>query len=271
MPTALRNFVKRVALSFIYKLPPMPQKLHGRRIWVHPRARFSYSARTFFTGESHVRDWLAQQLKPGHVFFDIGAHHGWVSMWALPLVGAEGAVHSFEPSPANLPVLEWHRRRNRFHDWTIVPRAVSESDAGAAKFYLIDLGDSPMNSLTSGTPGTAMMEGRNITETSIQTISLDTYCREHGVTPNLIKIDVEGAELLVLRGASRTLHESHPTIILAVHPKWLPAGQSPGQIAELLKAHGYSIFNSKGNRAEAVGSGEYLCLYGGDSVQPRMG
>ncbi|MCI0528885.1 MAG: FkbM family methyltransferase [Nitrospira sp.] len=256
----MRNFAKKAALSLVYKFPPLPQKIHGKLVWVHPRARFSISTKTFYKGEPHVRKWLTEQLKPGHVFFDVGAHHGWVSMWCLPLVGKEGAVYSFEPSPVNLSILEWHRAINNFPQWTIVPKAVSDEDAGKRQFFLIDSGDSPMNSLTSGVPGMPLMEGLDIGKISIQTITLDTFCREVGVRPNLVKIDVEGAELLALRGAGGLLREAYPTLILAAHPYWLPTGQSPAQIVELLKAYGYTVFDSKGNSVGVLRGGEYLCL-----------
>jgi len=260
MPSNLRNFAKKTVLSFVYKFPPLPQQIHGKWVWVHPRARFSLSTKTFFKGEPHVQTWVTERLKPGHIFFDVGAHHGWVSMWTLPLVGQEGAVYSFEPSPANLSILEWHRTVNSFSQWMIVPKAVSDEDAVERQFFLIDSGDSPMNSLTTGIPGMPLMEGRDVGKISIQTITLDTFCREMGMRPNLVKIDVEGAELLVLRGARRLLSEYYPTIILAVHPYWLPPGQSPAQIIELLKTYGYTVFNSQGNLVEALCSGEYLCL-----------
>ena len=260
MPSTLYNFSKKAALSLLYKLPPFPKNIHGKSIWIHPRARFSITTQTFFKRESHVRRWLTELLKPGHVFFDIGAHHGWVSMWTLPLVGKEGVVVSFEPSPANLSILEWHRTRNYFAQWTIVPKAVSDVDAEDKEFFLVDTGDSPMNSLTTGKPGTPLMSGRNIRKTSIQTISLDTFCNEVNLRPNLVKIDVEGAELLVLRGAAKLLSESYPTIILAVHPYWLPIGQSPQQIFELLTGYGYAVYNSERCPVEYLQSGEYLCL-----------
>jgi FkbM family methyltransferase len=193
------------------------------------------------------------------VFFDVGAHHGWVSMWTLPLVGKEGLVYSFEPSPANLSILEWHRTSNNFSQWTIVPKAVSDVDS-EEEFFLVDTGDSPMNSLTTGVPGTPFMNGRDIRKISIQTITLDTFCSEVNLRPNLVKIDVEGAELLVLRGAGKLLGESCPTIILAVHPYWLPAEQSSQQIFELLTQYGYTVYDSAGCLVEYLQSGEYLCL-----------
>jgi FkbM family methyltransferase len=234
--------------------------MHGNSFWIHPRARFSLTTQTFFKKEQHVRTWLTELLKPGYVFLDVGAHHGWVSMWALPLVGKNGKVYSFEPSPANVSILEWHCTRNKFSQWTIVPKAVSDEDANAEEFFLIDTGDSPMNSLSSRGPGTPFMDGRDVRKIEMQTITLDTFCSELSSKPNVVKIDVEGAELLVLHGASKLLSEWRPTIILAVHPHWLPQGQSTRQIFELLTSYGYRIYNSKRCLVDYVQEGEYLCL-----------
>ena len=260
MPSKLYNVSKKAALSLLYKLPPFPKNIHGRSVWIHPRARFSITTQTFFKREHHVRTWLTKLLKPGQVLFDIGAHHGWVSMWTLPLVGEEGKVYSFEPSPANLSILEWHRTRNNFSRWTIVPKAVSDANAEEKDFFLVDIGDSPMNSLTTGGPKTPFMDGRDIRKISMQTITLDTFSSEVNLRPDLVKIDVEGAELLVLCGAAKLLSESCPTLILAVHPYWLPMGQTPQQIFELLGRYGYAVYDSKGCPVEYLQSGEYLCL-----------
>ena len=259
MPSKLYNFSKKTALSLVYNLPAVPKNIHGSWVWIHPRARFSITTQTFFKREHHVQTWLKEHLKPGGVFFDVGAHHGWVSMWALPLVGQQGKVYSFEPSPANLSILEWHRARNRFSQWTVVPKAVSDTEA-EKEFFLVDTGDSPMNSLTTGGSEAPFMSGRNIRKISIQTITLDTFCSETSMRPDLVKIDVEGAELLVLRGAAKILNEFYSAIVLAVHPYWLPTGQSTQHITELLTKYGYRVYDSKGCLVEYLQSGEYLCL-----------
>jgi hypothetical protein len=107
------------------------------------------------------------------------------------------------------------------------------------------------------------MSGRDIRKTVIETITLDTFCGELGRTPDLMKIDVEGAELLVLRGATQLLHKFHPAIILAVHPYWLPAGHSSRQLFELLSEDGYRIYNSEGSPVQDLQDGEYLCISSG--------
>lgn len=260
MPSKLYSLSKNVAVSLLYRLPSLPKVIHGRSFWIHPRARFSVTTKTFFTKEHHVRTWLTELLKPGHVFLDVGAHHGWVSMWSLPLVGKDGSVYSFEPSPANFSILQWHHTRNNFSQWTIVPKAVSNEDARNEEFFLVDAGDSPMNSLTSGGSQAPFMKGHDVKKVDIQTITLDSFCGEKNLQPNLVKIDVEGAELLVLHGASKLLSELSPTLILAVHPYWLPEGQSTRQIFELLTSYGYSMYDSNRCLVDYLKEGEYLCL-----------
>jgi FkbM family methyltransferase len=154
-------------------------------------------------------------------------------MWTLPLVGKRGKVYSFEPSPVNLSILELHRTRNSFPQWVIVPKAVSDTDAQEEEFFLVDSGDSPMNSLTTGVPGTPLMGGRDIRKTAIRVITLDTFCSAVNLRPDVVKIDVEGAELMVLRGAAELLVDrAQPSFWPCIY--WLPTGQSSQQIFELL-------------------------------------
>ena len=72
-------------------------------------------------------------------------------------------------------------------------------------------------------------------------MTLDRFVFESGTIPELIKIDVEGAELLVVQGAERLLSRYHPLLILGVHSYWLPPSQTVDQIFELLERLGYEI------------------------------
>jgi hypothetical protein len=133
-------------------------------------------------------------------------------------------------------------------------------DATDEEFFLVDTGDSPMNPLTSGGAGAPFMKGHDVRKIDIQTITLDTFCNEIHLRPNVVKIDVDGAALLGLRGASKLLSESCPAIILAVHPYWLPKGKSTRQIFEFLTVHGYTVYDSTGVQVDYLQNGEYLCL-----------
>ncbi len=83
------------------------------------------------------------------------------------------------------------------------------------------------------------------------------------MAPDVIKIDVEGAEYLVLEGARRTLAMHRPTMFLSLHPAQLESlGHSVRAVESLLGSLGYSVLSTDGNPVEEVGSGEYLCVAG---------
>ena len=92
----------------------------------------------------------------------------------------------------------------------------------------------------------------------VRTVSLDSYCAAAGVWPSLVKIDVEGAELMVLRGAAKVL-DRHPVLIVGTHPHWLPAGQSVDQLLGLLTAAGYAVAGYRSTYCAGFEVGDYLC------------
>ena len=78
----------------------------------------------------------------------------------------------------------------------------------------------------------------------------------------MIKIDVEGAELMVLHGAAALLEECRPALIVAVHPSWMPQGQRAEDLFEFLGKLGYRVADSKVVRYEGSDFGDYLCVAG---------
>jgi hypothetical protein len=130
----------------------------------------------------------------------------------------------------------------------IVPRqAVSDVVASGVPFRLIEGGNSYLNSLV----GTKLAEGDARTSTiEIETVTLDDFWRLSGWKPTVIKIDVEGAELLAVRGAEALLSACHPKLIVAVHRAWMPQGQTAEELFVLLCKHGYRIVDSKVVRYE---------------------
>jgi len=178
------------------------------------------------------------------------------------LCGPDGSVYAFEPSPANLRLLEYHRRKNRTSQIRIQPVAVSNRHGDSVSFFLLNEGEHPSNSLVfshDDVPNMAesLIETRR--EIAVPTVTLDGFCAEHQLRPALIKIDVEGAELMVLNGAVRLLSEVRPRLILAVHPWWLPEGQTTADIVSFLASHNYRIQTEAGVETSALDYGEYLC------------
>jgi FkbM family methyltransferase len=151
----------------------------------------------------------------------------------------KGRVVAFEPAPALLRFLRFHKRMNRLTQMEIVPKAVTREDAKSTPFILEGDGDSVMNSLVDienvkGGP-------RGSTVISVESITLDSYSEQSGLVPKLIKIDTEGSEIWVCEGARRLLAQARPVLIIATHPAWLPDGQKIEDLFALLNGYGYRV------------------------------
>lgn len=231
---------------------PVPKMLCGRPVWTH----FQLWNRVVW-GDTVLR-WIVERLKPGDVFFDVGAHHGWMSMVAARKTGPKGRVVAFEPSPSSVDFLRYHKRVNGITQLEIVPKAVSKEDAAAAPFILIGNGDAVMNSLVELEEVKSDPRGSSVIP--VEAVSLDSYTQQTGLVPAMIKIDTEGAELWVCEGARRVLAEDRPALIIATHPAWLPEGQKIEDLFAMLTSYGYRIVASETMRYRETDFGDYLCI-----------
>lgn len=231
---------------------PVPRILMGDLVWIDPRLLAAQPT------EPHVLRWIRESLRPGDTFFDVGAHQGWMSLVAAKRVGRRGKVVAFEPSPALVGVLKYHERVNRMSQLEVVAKAVADVSLARVPFHIVDGGNSYLNSLV-GNVGRDVAGDRS-SWIQVETVTLDTFWRNSGLEPAVIKIDVEGAELSVLRGADALLQACHTTLIVAVHPTWMPQGQKAEDVFTLLQKHGYRISDSKVVRYDESDFGDYLCV-----------
>jgi len=237
---------------------PAIRRIRGQRLRMHPK----FLTLNLDSIEPEVMNWIQKSLNPGSVALDIGANIGIHAMYMSKLVRASGAVFAFEPSPPNLALLSYHARVNRLAQLKIIKKAVSERDYGVVPFFLLNNGDNPSNSLTFGreeVPNLLPAVHKSLRAVEVETVSVDRFCSDVNVRPDLIKIDVEGAELLVLKGCVRTLRTARPTVILAIHPWWLPPGQTVADISDFLADEGYRITDRHGAEVRNLEYGEYLC------------
>lgn len=228
---ALRHVKRRV-------FPP------GERVWVRVDAGIAqglwlkadpYREQEYLRGnvEPEVQEAITTYLKPGDCFFDVGAHVGLYSLIASRVVGADGCVVAFEPDPRNVELLREHVVRNGLSNVSIAQAAVWRSDG---EVLFLRGGSSPMGkSSRRGAvieSGAAPASGETI---SIQAVSLDRYVVD-GYSPSLIKVDVEGAECDVLKGAERLLAQVKPALICEVH-----YAEAATFMAEFLPAKHYTL------------------------------
>jgi len=125
----------------------------------------------------------------------------------------------------------------------VVPSLVGDKCDDCVEFYESS-SDSGMNSL-------CMLKNKDSTYNKIvkEQITLDSFVAKNGCIPGLIKIDVEGAEINVLRGAESVLKKYHPEIIISVHPKHLKIlGHSVDELAKEICGLGYQIYNIDGSK-----------------------
>jgi FkbM family methyltransferase len=141
--------------------------------------------------------------------FDIGANVGVYTLLAAARLQGHGQVHAFEPNPDVFPWLARNAERNCFAHARLVQLALSDFD-GDANFFLPKNGAWTNGSLIEGFADQGIPQ-------VIETMRFDTYCSKFGIEKvDLIKIDVEGAELKVLNGMGALLEKWKPDIICEV-------------------------------------------------------
>ncbi len=177
---------------------------------------------------------LEQYLKPGMVFVDGGANTGVFSFTAARLVGREGRVLAFEPGARCFDALRISQELNSFEHMKIINQALSDQ-SGRARLYHC-LGQE--NSFSLGVDGNAASD-------EITTVTLDEIAkREQIARIDFIKLDVEGAEELVLRGAQAVLDKWRPIVLFEVNRE--AAGRlnlNADGACQLLRDHGYELFS----------------------------
>jgi FkbM family methyltransferase len=150
--------------------------------------------------EKHMLSFFDSHLKKGKVALDIGANIGLYTMQFARLVGAGGSVIAFEPNSENCRLLMLSMQRNGFKNIELIPVALSDK-RGANLF-----------TTAIGTNGTFIDERHDLMSRGcsvVPTLTLDSLNIEN---VDLMKLDVEGAEYMVLRGAEKLIERCRPII-----------------------------------------------------------
>jgi FkbM family methyltransferase len=189
--------------------------------------------------------FVRRTLRPGDSTLDVGGHIGFFTMHMAAVVGPEGRVYAFEPFDATADLLERSIAANRFAARVRFQRAAVGAAAGTAALTF------PVETLNSGgayllRDGTAPLAGNQ--KKNVPVVALDALPLRRPV--RFIKMDVEGAEPQVVRGAERLLREDRPVILSELHP--LQLERASGVTADAFLAQ----MNAIGYRAHAMERGE---------------
>lgn len=264
-----KRYVLRIRQSFSRSdMRQSPVKAVWRRAWWKIRWRLNHSlwpmtlsgdvpvlvprtgagALIYYLGNSEpaIAQFITRFLRPGQVVFDVGAHLGEYTLLAAHRVGSTGRVYAFEPNPEMAEVLQRNVMLNQVTQVHVFETAAADHD-GEAAFELHR--EASISALLSRTA-----DRKDITRTiQVPVRSLDSVWEWMGNLPvNLIKIDVEGAELEVLKGATRLLKQPPdyaPVLVFEYSPRnYARFGHTGADVLEYLHQYGYVFF-----RCEAQG------------------
>ncbi|MDP9230805.1 MAG: FkbM family methyltransferase [Bacteroidota bacterium] len=177
--------------------------------------------------------FFKKKCKTNMTILDVGAHFGLYSVYMQKLSG--GKVYSFEPTPTTITILKKTLELNNVKNNVEVVEAAAAGQTGKAVFFVDEFPGSVSNSLVQ-------YGDRNVTGYQVDIIALDEFVQSKNIKVDFIKIDAEGAELSVLKGAVNILETQRPIIILAMHPSAIAArNESNLMVWNFLKDKCYQI------------------------------
>ncbi len=230
---ALRAMAERMSRGVVLRRS-LSSEFNHAPLYVTPDAALSYWKSGLAMRDRNLLAIAREHVKCGDVVWDVGANIGLFSVAAAQLAGPSGSVLAFEPDIwlASLIVRSARLRRNRHLNLQVLSAAVSDS-AGVASLAIAVRGRAS-NALEIPGPRSQAggVRGRQLTST----VSLDSVIDSQR-KPGIVKIDVEGAEVMVLRGAERLLSEVKPILYCEV------GEENVEQVTMLLRSKGYVLFD----------------------------
>ena len=194
-------------LHSVHVLTVQRRLMNGQSIRLHTNSVLTKAIWNEWLFEPAVRAAIVSRCKHGMTVVDVGANIGYYTLQMASLVGPRGRVLAVEPNPTMVRDLESNLAFNRITNVTVAQVALCDED-GTADFCFPETGREAHGSLR---PNASF---RTASRSPVRTEKLGT-CLERLAfsTVDLIKIDAEGAELSVLKGAERVLATNKPVLI----------------------------------------------------------
>src|SRR3990167_5170746 len=195
-------------------------------------------------GHNNGFDACIAACKGRQCVVDIGAHIGLVTLPMSTVVADNAQVLAFEPAIENFKYLKKHVTLNKLKNVTLHQYLIGDINNEKVVFY--ERNDA------SGMNALIIKKNKNkYIQTQKSQKTLDSFFENSSLKPELIKIDVEGAEIKVLKGAIRTLKKCKPIIFLSIHPTEIELlGNSISELSDIINEIGYRITNIDGTPVE---------------------
>ncbi len=203
--------------------------LGGARMLLDLQSEKDYWLGTY---EPDLQQAVTDLVKPGMVAYDVGANVGYITLLLARATGDEGQVVAFEALPSNLERLRANIHLNYLDDRVQVVAAAVINAGGPVRFLVGPSDDMGKAEGSAGRQGISY--GSDIT---VMGISLDEFVyRQGGPVPNVVKMDIEGGEVLAMPGMTRLLTEARPVVLLELH-----GSQAALEVWNLLGRAGYRV------------------------------
>ncbi len=217
---------------------PNPLTFRDHRFYHNGRASWTVFGMFLGTYEKETFELLSRLLEPGMTFVDLGAHIGCYTVIAASLVGRTGRVYAFEPHPENAELLRRNVLLNDYGDRVKVVRKAVADFSGEA-VLVIDVED-------SGSHRMAREQNNRLGASLVVEVTTldDFFAREGWPKVDVIKMDIEGAEIAALQGMSElSRRNSDLKLIVEFGPRQLTAaGGVPKAFFSALEAGGFTSF-----------------------------
>jgi FkbM family methyltransferase len=243
MMNPLRSMIGKISLRLSYYHQPRNRfflrqvSIGGLKLVVPSNEDVGRAIAYLGSYEPEETGYLLRTLRPDDVCFDVGANIGYYTT-LMARAAADGHVHAFEPDPVCSSLLELNVRINELRNASLNRTAIG-AQPGRAR--LVRSTDSGFNSLRD--------TGRRPVSSTVDVpmSTIDSYTETIGAgRVDILKVDVEGAEGLVLEGAGRLLAdpEKRPRLILLelFEPNQKPFDLGVGEIVDLMRRRGYEPF-----------------------------
>jgi FkbM family methyltransferase len=223
---------------------PLSVSLNGLSILLTPQGGVAGDLWTGLPGHTREGAFLLSVIEPGMIIFDVGANAGLFAIGAAKKIGGKN-VFAFEPS-SSCDLLRRNLKLNHITDLHVVQQALGEQ-AGGGTLKINDRGS--LNTPGSATHPSSIVVGHD--EVYITTV--DTFMKERDIPRvDVMRVDIEGAEVMLFRGASGLLRRPDAPIILYDGFGFLTRGfgYHPVEILWLLESCGYDLFTLNSDTGE---------------------
>jgi FkbM family methyltransferase len=192
------------------------------------RELFIYKKREHFSTDLMLSGSV---VRPGDIVLDIGANIGYYALIESTIAGDTGKVYAVEPVPRNFDILQENVTANRASNVELHNLALGDH-TGTAQMFVSDHSNWSRLAVTA-------VPDKMIETTEVTVSTADEFLRNK-TPPDVIRMDVEGYELRILRGMKETLGSSAPRIFVELHPN-LMERKDIDEIFDILESYGYEV------------------------------